>query len=378
MVFRNDMSTASGPLDVAVVGLGIGSKHLDALAEMPEAFRVSALCDLDDTRLQREAARFPQALATKDLQQVLQSRPALLALCTPPHLHRAQIEACFDAGLPVVCEKPLVASLQEFDAVMQAQQRSGVPLFPIFQSRFGAGLQRVKHLQAHGLAQHALMATVETHWQRGAAYYATRWRGRWSTEKGGVCLTQAIHAHDMLTHVLGPIDSVFAHLATRVNDIEVDDCAAVSLRLKSGALATLSATLGAADNRSRLVFVFDDLTVTSDSPNAYRPALAPWHVQGKTPQVEAAIAAAMRSFVPAEESFVGQYRTLHDALRHGKPSPVTLGEARAALELVTAIYHSASTGMPATLPIAAGHPRYDDWTPTAAACPKGLAAPVLR
>jgi len=366
------------PLDIAVVGLGIGSKHLDALAEMPEAFRVSVLCDLDDTRLQREAARFPQALATKDLHQVLQARPALLALCTPPHLHREQIAQCFDAGVPVVCEKPLVASLEEFDRVMQAQQRAGLPLFPIFQSRFGAGLQALKHLQAHGLARHALVATVETHWQRGDAYYATGWRGRWATEKGGVCLTQAIHAHDMLTHVMGPIESVFAHLATRVNDIEVDDCAAVSLRLRSGALASLSATLGAAENRSRLVFVFDDLTVTSDSPNAYRPALAPWHVQGKTPGVEAAIAAAMRSFVPAAESFIGQYRSIHETLVHGKPSPVTLAEARASLELVTAIYHSASTGTQVTLPIEAGHPRYARWTPADEACPKGLAAPVQR
>ena len=47
---------------------------------------------------------------------------------------------------------------------------------------------------------------------------------------GGVCLTQAIHAHDMLSYINGPVKRVFARLATRVNAIEVEDFDAVVRR----------------------------------------------------------------------------------------------------------------------------------------------------
>ena len=41
-------------------------------------------------------------------------------------------------------------------------------------------------------------------------------------ELGGALTTLAIHANDLLTHVLGPVRSVFARTATRVNAIETE------------------------------------------------------------------------------------------------------------------------------------------------------------
>jgi predicted dehydrogenase len=41
--------------------------------------------------------------------------------------------------------------------------------------------------------------------------------------------------------------------------------------------------------------------------------------------------------------------------------PVTLADARRSLELVTALYHSAATGVAVHLPIASDHPRYNGW-----------------
>lgn len=361
-------------IGVAVIGLGIGRQHLDALAALPDRYRIEAVCDLDTTRLADLAERHAVPHASADLAAVLaDERVELVSICTPPHLHRAQILAALAAGKPVVCEKPLVASLAECAEIRAAAAASGLQVFPIFQSRFGHGLAQLRHLQAHGLARHAHLATVETHWRRETDYYAAApWRGTWAGERGGVCLTQAIHAHDMLTQVLGPVEGVFAHLATRVNDIEVEDCAAISLVMASGAVATLSATLGAAENLSRLRFVFDDLSVTSDSPNPYRPAQAPWHFKARNAATEAALAEALRHWVPGPEGFVAQFAAIHATLRHGAAAPVTLGEAQASLELVAAAYHSAATLTHVTLPLAPGHPAWQDWTPPARGFPKRL------
>ncbi len=188
---------------------------------------------------------------------------------------------------------------------------------------------------------------------------------------GGVCLTQACHAHDILSYVHGPVKTVFAKLATRVNDIEGEDCAAITVELANGSLAVLSATLGAAEETSRLRFVFGDMTVESASPEPYRPGKEPWHFKGKTAQIDAAIEAAFADFEPTLESFAGQFARIHACITQGAPTPVTLADARASLELITAIYYSAESGTPQTLPIAPDHPRYASWVPAARGFAKG-------
>jgi predicted dehydrogenase len=361
-------------LRVAVVGLGVGKSHLQGYAEIPDLFDVKAVCDLDAAKARATAAEFGIGQHGLALAELLASDEVdIVDLCTPPNTHCGLIEQALAAGKHVVCEKPLVGSLREADAVAAAQRAARGMLFPIFQYRFGNGLQRLKHLQAKGLARHALITTMETHWRRDSDYYEVRWRGKWATEMGGVCLTQACHAHDILSYVHGPVKTVFAKLATRVNDIEGEDCAAITVELANGSLAVLSATLGAADQISRLRFVFGDMTVESDSPDPYRPGLEPWHFKGKTPQVDAAIAAAWADFEPGLESFAGQFAQIHACLTRGAPTPVTLAEARASLELITAIYHSAESGTPQTLPIAPDHPRYASWVPAAHGFPKALA-----
>jgi predicted dehydrogenase len=360
----------SQKIRVAVVGLGVGRGHLEAYAKVKDRFEVVAVCDLDEAKAQATAAEFGVPQATTRLADLLAAQAAdLYDLCTPPHTHCPLIEQVLAAGFHVICEKPLVGSLAECDRIEAAQQKAhqtgNATLFPIFQYRFGHGLQKLKHLQRKGFAHTPFLTTIETAWRRDSDYYQVQWRGKWATEMGGCCLTQALHAHDMLTYVNGPVETVFAHLATRVNPIEVEDCAAISVGLENGSLASLSVTLGAAQELSRLRFMFSDLTVESQSPEPYRPGKDPWVFQGKSAAIDAAIAAALTDFVPALESFEGQFALIHDTLTAGAPTPVSLHDARQSLELITAIYYSAETGSAVRLPITADHPRYSRWTPAA-------------
>jgi len=356
-------------LNVAVVGLGVGRAHLEAYRNLPQLFDVKAVCDLDEARLAQSGV----AWTTTRLQDLLDSEQIdLVDLCTPPNTHLQFIRQALAAGKHVICEKPLVGSLAEVDAVEAAVASARTRLFPIFQYRFGNGLQQLLHLRSQGFGRHALLTTIETHWKRQANYYAIRWRGKWATEMGGVCLTQAIHAHDMLTYVVGPVKTVYARLATRVNDIEGEDCAAISLEMRDGSVAVLSATLGAADEISRLKFMFHDMTVESRSPHPYRPGEEPWIFKGKTPEIDAAMQTALSKFKPGQESFEGQFARIHAALTADEPTPASLADARAALELITAIYHSGEVGVAVTLPIPKDHPKYASWKPTSGGFPKEL------
>ena len=361
-------------LRVAVVGLGVGKGHLESYAMIPEHFEVAAVCDLDAAKAAAAAAAFGIARHTTQLSELLASGDIdIIDICTPPNTHLALIEQVLAAGLHAICEKPLVGSLAEADAVEKAEKAAKGSLFPIFQYRFGNGLQKLKYLQSKGFGAKALLTTIETHWRRDADYYAVAWRGKWATEKGGCCLTHASHAHDILSYVNGPVKNVYARLATRVNDVEVEDCASIAVELKDGSSATLSVTLGAAEERSRLCFVFSDMTVTSDSPDPYRPGKETWHFKGKTPEIDAAITDALKGYVPTLESFEGQFVRIHATITEGAEKPVSIADARAALELITAIYHSGETGNPVTLPIGLEHPKYSNWTPVAGGFSKTVA-----
>ncbi len=123
---------------------------------------------------------------------------------------------------------------------------------PVFQYRFGNGAQKVKRIIESGLAGKPYLGTAETLWKRGPAYYAVPWRGKWASELGGILMTHAIHIHDLLFYLMGPAKTLFGRTATRVNAIEVEDCISAAVELQSGALASLSGTLGSQEQISRL------------------------------------------------------------------------------------------------------------------------------
>jgi predicted dehydrogenase len=356
----------SRKLRAAVVGLGVGEQHVDAYVALPALFDLVAVCDLDPARGAKAAEAHGVAALTSYDALLARGDIDVVNICTPPNTHFPLIMQALEAGLHVVCEKPLVGSLADVDRLIEAQRTARGRVMPIFQYRFGDGLQRLKLLVDKGLAGDAYLTTIETAWRRGADYYAAPWRGKWATEMGGVCLTQAIHSHDMLSYINGPVRNVFARLKTRVNPIEVEDCAAIAVEMANGSVATLSATLGSAVQISRLRFVFSDLTAESNL-DPYRPSRDPWTFAAPTPDAQARIDVALADFKPDIQFFESQFARFHAAVMAGAEPPVTLADARASLELITAIYHSAETGERVDLPIGPQHPKYRGWTPAAGA-----------
>lgn len=347
---------------VAVVGLGIGQMHVWSWRRMKDRFTVVAVSDLDDARAHAAAERTGATVAT--FEEVLERADVdVVDLCTPPSLHLEQIIAALAAGKHVVCEKPLVASLADCDRLAEAEATSVGRLMPIFQYRFGNGLQKVKALVDAGVTGPASTSTVEVAWRRRADYYAVPWRGRWETELGGVLLSQAVHALDMLTFIAGPPTRVFARVATRINHIEVEDCAAISLELEGRSLATVSATLGSDQEITRHRFHFEHLSAESGTA-AYESSADPWDIHPDDGQSEAAIAAVLDGWIDRPEGWWGQFERFADWLDGTAPElPVTLADARASIELITALYDSARRGVDVPLPLAPDHPLYEGWLP---------------
>jgi predicted dehydrogenase len=348
----------SNVLRIAVVGSGIGLEHIKGYQELPELFDVKVLCDVKLERASPVAEKYGIREVAANFDQVCR-RPDIdvIDICTPPGFHLEQIESAVKAGKHVICEKPLVGSLAAVDSLGRLANQRGRRVMPIFQYRFGHGLQKLRYLVDRKLTGQAFVFNVDVAWWRDNEYYRNSWRGRRATELGGALLSQAIHAVDMVLYILGPAKSVFGRAVTRVNQIEVEDCVAMSVEMEDGSLGTISVTLGSLAQISRHRFTFRNVTAESNT-EPYANSREPWAFSFDAAGNEREVRDALEQFKPVPEGYAGQFYHFYQALRDGIELPVTLADARATLEIIAATYYSSENNALVTLPIGPGHPKY--------------------
>ena len=217
---------------VAIIGTNIGAKHFEDFQKVSKRFNVHTLCGLTREAIDKILQSNTETKVSLNFDDVLKVKEIdIIDICLPPHLHFSACKKAMEAGKHVICEKPLVSSLKEVDELEKISKETGKIIFPVFQYRYGLGFSKLKALIKSGLARKPLVASLETHWNRGKDYYSKPWRGTWEGEQGGAILSHSIHIHDLVSMILGPVSNVFAKLSTRVNDIEVEDCAALSIEM---------------------------------------------------------------------------------------------------------------------------------------------------
>jgi predicted dehydrogenase len=316
----------------AVVGLGIGTEHVRAMRRLPDRFQVHAVCDPDGARSSAVAERI--GAVVQSLDEILRRDDIdVVALCTPPHLHREQVEQVLLAGKHVVCEKPLVGTVAEVDELARVEAASAGVVMPVFNYRYGHGLQKLKLLVDRGLTGRLYSASMTLAWRRTAAYYSVPWRGKKATELGGILLSHAVHGLDAFLYLLGEPASVVARHATLVNDIETEDTAAAILQYADGSLITVNATLGSHEEMSQHRFAFEHVSAASGL-EPYTFTDEPWSFAHESPEIDAALA----SYEPRRDGWTGQYERFADALDGDAAPPVTIADARRVIALVEEMY----------------------------------------
>ena len=231
-------------LRLALVGCGrISKNHIEALKQHADRAEWVAVCDTHSESLVRAAADTgaPGYSSLDDL--LANSRPDLVVLATPSGLHPQQAIRVAQAGCHVLSEKPMATKWDEGVAMVRACRDAGVKLFVVKQNRLNATLQLVKRAVDQGRFGRLAMVNVNVFWTRPQAYYdAAPWRGRWDMD-GGAFMNQASHYVDMVDWLVGPVDNVHAYTATLARNIEAEDTGVMSLRLRSGALASINVTM---------------------------------------------------------------------------------------------------------------------------------------
>jgi myo-inositol 2-dehydrogenase/D-chiro-inositol 1-dehydrogenase len=154
------MSTATTDLRVGVVGTGImGADHVARISSTIAGATVSAIVEPDAGRAASAARLAPEAKIFTRVEDAL-SADALdaVVIATPGKFHEPVLLPVLEAGLPVLCEKPLTQDTESSWRVVEAEQKAGRQLIQVgFMRRFDPQYQQLRELIASGTAGELLM-----------------------------------------------------------------------------------------------------------------------------------------------------------------------------------------------------------------------------
>jgi len=346
----------------AIVGCGkVAHLHAAALKRLAESEFVAA-CDADPERARTFAGRYGVCPFSECADMIAACGVEALVICTPHPLHAAPAVSAANAGVHVLVEKPLAASVADCDTMIEAARRNGVTLGVVSQRRFFEPVARMKAAIEAGKIGTPVLGTIAMYSWRDEAYYRSDpWRGRWDTEGGGVLINQSPHHIDILQWLLGPVEEVVGRWANFNHPyVEVEDTAVALLRFRNGALGSVVASLSQKPGIYTKIHVHGSngasigaqtdtgATFVAGMSEAVEPPFNDlWTIPGEEGNIECFRAQDCAAFRAADATL--RYHELQDqdflrALLEGRAPAVTAEEGRGVVRIIEAIYRSGRTG----------------------------------
>ena len=253
------------PVRVAVVGVGsIGSLHAKIYAQLPQVAQLVAVCDVNQARAQ-EVAQQAGCAAVTDFRALIGQVEAV-SLAVPTSLHHPVGVELLKAGLHVLIEKPIAASLQEADELLAAAEGRGLIVQVGHIERFNAALKTAatylthpRFIEAHRLSPYPLRPSTRP--EQGEAASRGSLRTVPSTVEGrgtdvSVVLDVMIHDLDLVLALVRESPTSVEALGVPVLSAS-EDIANARVVFPSGCVANLTASR-VSDETLRRIRVFQE------------------------------------------------------------------------------------------------------------------------
>ena len=245
------------PTNLLLVGCGMmGARHVRGLGELqrvcPDRLRLAAVCDRRRVLAEKVAAEAQELLGLRpavytDMAAALAADPSLQAadVVTDPRTHDDLVVTLLEAGLHVLCEKPLAITVARGLRMVEAADRAGRILATGENNRHDPMNRLAQACIRDGLIGHPSFA-LQLSLNSAYTIVGTAWRHKLAA--GGVLLDVGIHAAYILEALLGPIAAVTAQAqlvhftrsgqeydGTEVTvDVDAEDACTALLTFESG------------------------------------------------------------------------------------------------------------------------------------------------
>src|SRR5438105_5421832 len=233
----NDSGAAAKTLRVAIIGYGLaGSVFHAPLVSSVAGMEVAAIVTSNPRRQEHAQRDYPGArvLSTADELWHHPSRYDLVVVAAPNRSHVPLGMAAMNAGLPVVIDKPMAASVADAEKLIETSQSTG-QLLTVFQNRrWDNDFLTVRQLIAADLL--GPITRFESRYERYRAALRTHaWREFGAPEEaGGLLYDLGSHLIDQAIQLFGEPTRVYAEMEKRRDGVEVDDDTFLALQFPSG------------------------------------------------------------------------------------------------------------------------------------------------
>ncbi|MCJ7749877.1 MAG: Gfo/Idh/MocA family oxidoreductase, partial [Armatimonadetes bacterium] len=233
----------SQPIRMAVAGLGRAGWdiHISAIRGRKD-FTLTDVVDIEQSRLDEARAEFGCRTHTSFPSFLRHNDAELIVVATQSHDHARQSRQALEAGLHVLCEKPMATSLRQADSVI-AQAEKSPGLFTVHQSlRLDPGFLHIQEVIRSGVLGKVFQI------RRGSYGYARR--NDWQTLRkygGGALNNTGVHLLDQVCQLLdSPVQDAWGDLKQIVNPGDADDHIKVVVRAESGMVGEVEVTYACA------------------------------------------------------------------------------------------------------------------------------------
>jgi predicted dehydrogenase len=338
------------PIKVGIVGLGRAGwgMHCGELDKRADKFTIVAGCDVERSRCRRLEERYPDCRTYLDIADLIADPEVELvdiASRSPEHVPHTLL--ALRAGKTVFLEKPIALTYREALRLKRAVATASADLYIRHNRRFEPAFQHIRELLATGILGDVYQIKLHRHgYQR---------RDDWQTLMrcgGGQLLNWGPHIIDHALRFLeSPVVDVWSHLNKIAAVGDAEDHLKILLKGRNGRLVDLEISGGTALGQPAYVIFGTRGALISDEKDIQLRYLDP--KQELLPRRARSSSLAVEGFGSAEElrwvektvpvkpklkcDMDSIWDYLYDAIRRGKPFPITLDEALAVMRVVSAV-----------------------------------------
>ena len=331
----------SKAIKVGIVGYGYASKtfHAPFIANM-DGYELVAISSSDPNKVK---ADWPDMTVVSSPESLF-SNPdiELIVIPTPNDTHYPLAQEALAAGKHVVVDKPFTVTVDEAELLKQQAENAGLLLSVYHNRRWDSGFLTMKKLLADGRLGD--IKYYESHFDRYRPAVRQRWREA-AGAGGGIWYDLGPHLLDQVLQFFGQPQSITADLAMIRPGAEAVDYFHATLDYADKKVVLHSTTVAAAEQPVYIVhgmegsYVKFGLDIQEDHLKVgEKPQGEDWGVDKRNGIVTLSRndELSQQEWPNEKGNYGGYYQAIYDAIRHGKPNPVTAEQAINVMKLIEA------------------------------------------
>ena len=321
-------------MNYAIVGCGlIGKKRL---AGLPSGSRLAVACDTDLARAEELVKLAKTGRAVADFKKAVADPQVDVVVVATINAALAEVAAAaIGAGKPVLVEKPAGITVKQIDELITLAKKHSVCVRVGFNHRYHPAFIKAREIFESGVMGD-LMFIRARYGHGGRIGYDKEWRADPKLSGGGELIDQGSHLIDLAGWFLGEFKTVEGHATTSFWDMPVDDNAFLSLQTAKRQTAWLHVSCTEWKNLFSFEIYGRHTKLHIEGLGGSYGVEKLYHYQMKPemgpPDMK------LYEFPGLDESWQKELTEFEKDMAQKRKPEAGLAEARAALQIVEAIY----------------------------------------